>query len=696
MDPTTPIAPELAFDCLSNLQQQYSSSGLHHIYLRSVADTAHAFTEKPSFLKRFFLRTIYKHKKIPISVGNKTLQLTITPYDNQSNLSALRQLFHQALLSKKIHIGSESKAIVSFVLDLERRLGTSDEPHSCLDILEEYFFKQIQSAQDLQTIRDICGQAETKELFACRKEHLILPLLDKIPESKFANKMELLGTIYELMDLDEEGRQTFERLVLALISPTIASKTSPETVAKLTLDVTILRKRGMKLADADAIFSSHTDALEKQWVQKEQALIEKLATVTEETFSETMKQINEEWQRYIQEDQTKLCSSLQNVSAETKDFILRRCLQGQIRLTIDLSAKSIDKSISLISEKTLSDDEKRSVLRWMQSMLADLNVLQNSPQAAHTETMSNVIVNLRGAIASLSKTIPPQPSKPSQILSILEKTALKVGQVSKGVFYSLPFLLTFAAPAMVSSISGYNAGGLAGMLLSGATAIATSTLARASSLFSGYISSKVADFYFLPGPLKKVVQTSVGIVSQILLMNIALQANSMIAGGILSMAKPLNPPQPIPKTHIPPVPTQEEDKGWTGGVLSAVNPLAFIEESRSFQWIKAKWNDFLVYEEKVETAGGFLAKEVGKVSGSGGTYANEEWHLFKAVWVAPDSGWPIVGRIKNIFSHQVTAGEAGFHFGESVVRSMKATGHFFKVLFGFSSETSPLGTTTRR
>lgn len=645
MDVPTIEEPSAAFGCLQELQIKNRSQAdqKQAVYFKSIAQVADAFLAPTSFFKRLYLR-LFKSEKTEIIVGRT--KIPVFSYNRGSNVFALRKLFAFALDSPSVRDSTQnSEKVLNFVFALEKRAGRADQKVNCFSILKDHFLKQLKNVSNLKELTKLCGSPEGKVFFSKNTSEGLSSLLEEVTQSTFLSSAEAVGTIFENMG-DRQGE--FENMVWQFLEGQYASGENP----KLGEYISCLRRHGMqfhKLAQGvEVLIEQQKRKLNRQ----KETLLQEVNKATQDTFGKTLVRCNTTLQEALRKDQLDLALKI----PPERDFVCmqKNAFQGQLHIIAEFTTKSISRFISIIEPEKLSPGQKTEALSWMKSLLTEFEALAKSPHGAKDTSLAGVIAQIKRAIKEISPASKiEEVSGKSELLSKLAATAERVAKVSKLVFKSLPFVLTFLAPVAFATISGAQKGGLSGAVISGAIAAASSVAAGLGSSVAGWAAGKVAAASFFPDIMKDAVKTTFSFVFQLGLIYTAMQANCIVAGSLVGIRRPL---------EIQAVPVKIEE-GWFSSLL----PVALKN------WFTRVWEGGSALEEATVTTGKAL-----------GSLGVEEAFLFHAFWSAPEKGWPVLSRITNIFSRQISAGAAGFEFGLGITRSLKAAGHFIRVLFTFS------------
>ncbi len=518
----TSIAPAAATGYLEGLKKSFDAvADKQNLYLRTIAEASQAFTTvKPSFWNRV-IHLLFGRKKLYLTVGEKTVPLSVASYDNASNMGALRKLFSVALGERKESL----KEIIPFVCELERRFGRLDQADGCLGLV-------LNKAADEGSILESLRSVDLKTAFLGgdeeHKEALITGLLRAIPKNVIPSRAKRLGMIYSALQ-DPQCKGWFENYAQKRVvgADMINATTSPEQKQQFDEDLEALHSSGLDVTAR--IYAPQLEQLSAQWEKKVQELTKKLDEAGKADFSAVAAECDEELLKLLQEEGSAFISGIKTISSTAKELLGGTCSQMQMRILGEWKVHTVSKGIQVLETTTL--DEKKGVLLFAQSMSTSLE--QRFPGARPTNIIG-IMDQLKEMQRKLTEEISSAEPKVS-ILTKAQRTAEKVFRIGKRVLPSGEFLIYIG----ISAAAGYAEGGLFGALTSGGAALFSrgfiSLVARAAGNWV------TASFFIPDGAVKNTVITCVQATAMVLTWNVMMQTNTFIAGGIdayWSMPKP--------------------------------------------------------------------------------------------------------------------------------------------------------------
>lgn len=526
--------PDEARQYLSTLGSTYiEKKAIEEKYIKSIAQPDKAFTKKPGIFKRF--RAWLWHETKTVTVNGKDLGVPISLYDKKSNIAAVRSLFLTALGGQiKVSIGRQEhspdiKKVCSFVLTLEKDVKVDNENGSCREILCKSLLESVNSQTTATSLESLLQSDECQALFEVDDEKsidlLLKGLLDKLP----SKRADVLGLVYKY---SPENRKRYVRfLAKQTIENLQVDLSKPEGLQQIATDLDTLKKYNLDVGSASSrYFLDRVGMLQNQWkeeLRKYNGVLDSEKDPAE--FKKKFDKYHDKIVDLMTDEITKFEKAASSLPVEKRVALSTSLIRGQMRLLWEFLSPNIERGLNAITTRGLKEEEAVAVYDWLQKILQFLESVRKQ-EPSPNELIDKNIKLINEKIVEVSKNISSETVK--KVKGGLVWIAAKTADAAKGVFFSLPAIVTVVMPTVLAAKAGYQAAGMTGLALSAGTALTTSCV---MPLIASGVGKMTKGGFLLSGAPPSVA-SGAGVIArcatQIVSMYLLLEWNNYIAGTI--------------------------------------------------------------------------------------------------------------------------------------------------------------------
>lgn len=453
----------------------------------------------------------------------------------------LRSLFSTALRHETPSNTPFQVESARSVIALACSLDKGSSPDSCSGMLKAAFVNKMNSCPSLQSLQELClspGASVALDL----QDDSVLSKMYKHVRTVFPNSQSLENLIafFPLVKdhITKEALAKYDALALSILTQRLLVSSSFD----LKSSIQQLRKAGLPLKNMEHIFYPRLQELSKAWTQKATALYKTFDTSSLDDQTLAIDDASIVLQKQFEADMRALQETIQGLPDEIVARVMQLAFQTQGNVLIDFSSAAISSCVTLLAKQTMSFEELKGTLIWVNKLVDDFACYQQSPLFQRSESLTNVIAKLTETKRSIEHSIETwdhtkNPSKWDRVCT----TAGKAAQVATTIVSWLPFMITHVLPIAMAARAGHKAEGMRGALLTAGVATAGSLFAAYYTKIAEKATSELTKMPFLPNRFHQPVEAILRFAIHMQSIVFTMQLNCLIAGGVSAYTKGSEP-----------------------------------------------------------------------------------------------------------------------------------------------------------